>query len=93
MRSTNWSGTKIDASLSPKVRHDSAGERVGAVVPGYWANLERTHGPHMLTHTLCAQGHDWRVGLPIFRQCQSPEALRTLSNRLAVLSWQPFPLG
>ena len=48
---------------------------------------------HACSHTPCAPGHGWKTELPVIRWCQSPEACRTLRNRLVVLSWQPLPLG
>lgn len=33
-------------------------EQVHLVFPGYWANPGENLWPHMLSHTLCAQGHN-----------------------------------
>ena len=58
-----------------------------------WGQRRRALVTHACSHTPCAPEHDWKTELPVIRWCQSPEACRTLRNRLVVLSWQPLPLG
>lgn len=92
MRSTPWRGTRVPFLLKPGLTQPEK-EWEQSVVPGYWASPGEDLGLRTLTHTLCAQGHDWRGHLAVLRQSQSPGALITPSNRLAGLSRQPRPLG
>lgn len=65
-------------------------EQVQLVVPGYGASPEENLWPHVLTHTLCAPGHDCRG---VSQSSDSDRALGASSSSLVVVSWQPLVLG